>query len=107
LVGTSRLTDPRSPGFDWLALAYRAKFRAHQLARLAGMHERTLRRFFRRRFRTTPQRWLDRHRLRAAQRLLRRGGRTKEVAYALGYSHVSQFCRQFKRACGVSPQRWR
>jgi len=71
------------------------------------MCPRTLRRRFRQRFRTTPQRWLDRLRLREAERLLRAGKRTKEVAYALHYKQPSHFCRQFKERYGASPQRWR
>ena len=42
-------------------------------------------------------------RLQAALAMLQSSSTVKQVAYALGYHHDSQFCPDFKRRFGTSP----
>jgi AraC-like DNA-binding protein len=91
-----------------VALAWAAQFQSTRLAQRAGLGVRTLRRRFRRQFRTTPQRWLEKLRLRLAESLLLgRDVRTKEVAARLHYKQASHFCRLFQQSHGRSPLNWR
>ena len=97
------------PTIPWLKLAPLARYRAAALARVPGwvMLPRTMRRHIRKKFGTTPQRWLDGLRMKEARRLLRLGERTKEIARRLGYKTASHFCRHFKQSHGRTPQEWR
>jgi AraC-like DNA-binding protein len=93
---------------EWTTLAWAAHFQSVRLARLAGLGIRTLRRRFRRQFHTTPQRWLEKLRLRLAETLLLKpDARTKEVAARLHYKQASHFCRLFQQSHGRSPLAWR
>ena len=56
----------------------------------------------------TPHQYLVRSRLRRAARLLADDDRPIiDIAYAVGFSDVSNFTRTFHRAAGVSPRRFR
>ncbi len=104
-MGTFR--PPQTVG-EWTALAWRAGFQSVRLARLAGLGVRTLRRRFHRQFRTSPQHWLEKLRLRLAEPLLLEPDvRTKEVAARLHYKQASHFCRLFQQSHGRSPLEWR
>lgn len=93
---------------DWIALAWTARFQSVRLARVAGLGARTLRRRFARQFRTTPQCWLEKLRLRLAEPLLLGPDvRTKEIAARLHYKQASHFCRLFQQSHGRSPLAWR
>jgi transcriptional regulator GlxA family with amidase domain len=96
------------PKIPWLKLAPLAKYRAAALGRVPGwlMHPRTVRRHIRKEFGTTPQRWLDKLRMKEARGLLRLGERTKEIARQLGYQTASHFCRHFKQRHRFTPQEW-
>jgi AraC-like DNA-binding protein len=53
-----------------------------------------------------PEDWLREERLQAALRLLPAATSVKEVAYALAFPQVSQFCRDFKARFGCTPSEW-
>jgi hypothetical protein len=63
--------------------------------------------FCRRRLNCDPKRWLRELRLAKAEVLLVAGQGTKAVARALRYRDAPHFCREFKRAHGLSPGDWR
>jgi len=65
---------------------------------------RTLERRFAEQFHTTPKAWLIRERMSFAPPLLIEGFSNKEVAASLSYTHESNFCRDFKRYFGCTPQ---
>ena len=90
----------------WEHLARRAQFHAPRLAKLASVSSKTLERFFKRQFRTTPQKWLDQLRQANAERMALRGARTKEIAFQLGYRQPSHFCRKFKQSHGLPAKAW-
>ena len=84
-------------------LAAQAHFDAKELARLCKLSVRQLQRDFRRQKGCTPQNWLNKQRLMAAQRLLQSGEPVKNVAFNLGYKQSSHFCRQFKMYHNMTP----
>ena len=89
---------------NWEDLARLANYNCVELARLAGTTPRNLQRFFKRRFGTSPQAWINAHRLTKAKQLILQGRGTKELSHLLGYKQVSHFCRQFRKVHGISPR---
>ena len=98
--------EPALAGGKLEVLAKRCGYRARTLAEALGVSQRQLQREFRRHLQCGPQRWLHEERLRVAQALLRSAGSVKEVAYALGFTQPSQFCRDFKEHFGSTPSTW-
>ncbi len=84
-------------------LAALAGYKATNLARLWHVSLRELERGFKRHFQRTPHDWLNRARLRAAQRLLLSEVQPKRVAVELGFRHAPGFCRWFKLHTGRTP----
>jgi AraC-like DNA-binding protein len=77
------------------------------LEAVAGLDRYTLARQFRARLGTSPYRYLMLRRLDDARRRILRGDTLAEAAAASGFADQSHMTRQFKRAYGVSPGRWR
>ena len=84
-------------------LAIAANYEVEELARLHGISTRHLRREFKREFQSSPQKWLDCQRIKAAQQLLQIGLPVNRVARELGFKQVSHFCRQFKAHTNLTP----
>jgi len=76
---------------------------ARAVSRHFGISIRHLQRWFNAHLASTPCVWLSEQRLQHARRLLAKSGTVKEVAYSLGFNHVSQFSRDFKRRFGHQP----
>jgi len=81
--------------------------RSEDLEALTGLDRFTLARHFRRRFGTSPYRYLVMRRLDAARIMIRAGAALADTAFAVGFADQSHLTRQFKRAFGVTPERWR
>ena len=78
------------------------------LARHAAMSPRTFARRFRQRTGTTPARWLNRHRVMLAERLLERGDQTiASIAARSGLGSPDTLRRHFARARGTTPEQHR
>lgn len=76
-----------------------------ELAQLAGVSGRTLRRGFHELFGTTVFNYLTVIRMEQAERLLREGNcSVAEVANLVGYSHLGFFASVFKRQYGICPK---
>jgi AraC-like DNA-binding protein len=71
-----------------------------------GLDVRTLERLFRQQLQTTPKAWMMRERMALALPLLAEGFSNKQVANSLSYTCESNFCRDFKRCYGCSPQEY-
>ncbi|MBI4326533.1 MAG: helix-turn-helix transcriptional regulator [Chloroflexi bacterium] len=99
--GLDRLCDS-----EWVALANRARFNAHTLAKLCGGSLRQLERYFLWSFGRPPQEWLDELRLCAANPLLLEQEGNKQVASRLGFANASHFIREFKRYHGCTPAKF-
>ncbi|WP_199430195.1 GlxA family transcriptional regulator [Qaidamihabitans albus] len=79
-----------------------------ELARRAGLGERTFLRRFATATGTTPHRWLTERRLDRAQGLLEEGRYpVEDIALACGYSSAAALRHQFKRLRGTSPSEYR
>lgn len=81
-------------------------FSVKVLAVHIGLELRTLERRFREQLCTTPRAWVMRERMNLAPPLLAEGLSNKEVAAALNYTCESNFCRDFKRCFGKTPQQF-
>lgn len=80
-------------------------FNFAQLASHAGLSQNHLARLFRRELQTTPAKYWDRLRLEHARlRLLQPDTRVKEISIELGFFHLSQFSKWFKRHTGRPPR---
>jgi AraC-like DNA-binding protein len=78
-----------------------------RLAREAGMSLFHFARVFRELTGCSPHRHLTRIRLHHARRLLAAGRSVTETCYDVGFSNLSHFTRQFRRAFGAPPSRLR
>ncbi|MGO4673787.1 AraC family transcriptional regulator [Bosea sp. 2YAB26] len=80
---------------------------SRELEAIAGLDRFTLARHFRACFGTSPYNYLVMRRLQQVRRLLLGGTSLVEVAMACGFADQSHLTRQFRRAYGVPPGRWR
>ena len=77
-----------------------------QLSRLSGVSERTLRRGFRERFRTSPKAYLQAQRLIGVRRRLRATRESisiSDIANEWGFWHMGQFAADYRRHFGELP----
>lgn len=89
--------------FDFLNAHFAEEIPVSSLASLAGMHEVSFVRAFRRVYGVPPHRLQTELRIRSAKRLLDLGARGAEVAARLGFHDQSHLSRHFKNIVGVSP----
>lgn len=90
----------------WMRLAKESRFNAIRMAKLCRITPRQLERHAQTTLGCTPQQWLDEQRMVAAQWLLREADTIKDVAFELGYSQASHFCRQFKQHYEITPSQF-
>jgi len=75
---------------------------------MAGISLHHYIRLYARAFGETPQEFVMRRRLEAAQQLLRGGSLSvTEVCFEVGYQSLGSFSTLFRRTCGVSPKDYR
>jgi AraC-like DNA-binding protein len=92
---------------QFLDASFDRQVRSEELEMVAGLDRYTLARHFRSRLGTSPYRYLVLRRLDAARALLRAGETLADAAAASGFADQSHMTRQFKRAYGLPPGRWR
>ena len=80
---------------------------SEELEAVTGLDRYLLARHFRARLGTSPYRYLTMRRLDRVRRLIREGHPLADAAAASGFADQSHMTRQFKRAYGLSPGRWR
>jgi AraC-like DNA-binding protein len=78
-----------------------------ELEAVAGLDRFALARHFRASFGTSPYNYLVMRRLDRARALLRAGDPLAGIAVACGFADQSHLTRQFRKAYGVTPGRWR
>lgn len=92
----------------WLEERFAQKVRIADLAAAMSVTQQTLLRHFRRCLHTTPQAYLCKVRVEAAQRLLLRTNRPiEQIASLVGYNDIQSFRKVFGQFCGVSASRYR
>lgn len=77
-----------------------------ELERMTGLTRFELAAQFRRRYGTSPYRYLLMRRLELVRTLLARGGSAVDVAIQTGFSDQSHMTRKFKAAYGLTPRRF-
>lgn len=90
-----------------LAQRYMEPWSAADLARAAGVSEKTLRRGIRLATGTTIHRHVQELRLQAGARQLANGVAVTQVALDVGYTSLSHFSKAFRARFGVVPRIWR
>lgn len=84
-----------------------APHRLADLAAIAGLSEFHFHRAFRQSTGLTPQVWVERARIRAAEALILQGLPLAQVADACGFAHQPHLTRAFRKARGMTPAAWR
>ncbi|SFQ36903.1 Transcriptional regulator GlxA family, contains an amidase domain and an AraC-type DNA-binding HTH domain [Amycolatopsis arida] len=93
---------------EWIERRLDQPVTVAELARRAGLRERTFLRRFAAVTGTTPHRWLTERRLDRAQALLEEGRLpVEDVARACGYASAAALRHQFRRLRGTSPSDYR
>ena len=97
-----------SPLFDELRANLQAPWTIYDLARRAGMSERTFLRRFQAATGTTPARWLLAERLRRARQLLEETTETVDrIADRCGFGSATNLRHHFGRELGITPTSYR
>ena len=92
---------------DLLEAAFSGGVTSDMLEEATGLERFTLARQFRRRLGTSPYRYLTMRRLDHAKARMRAGDSLAGAAAASGFADQSHMTRQFRRAYGLAPGRWR
>jgi AraC-like DNA-binding protein len=90
-----------------MSVANQSNYQPIQMARLCQISLRHLERTFKVESGCTPREWLKMQRLNNALLMLRRAQSVKQVAYALAYPQIPQFCREFKMRFGITPKEFK
>jgi transcriptional regulator GlxA family with amidase domain len=104
--------DPQGSSLEpllaWLAENLHRPLTLAEIATRASMSTRSLSRHFRRQTGTTPLRWVNRRRVRAAQQLLEESDHPVErVGDLVGFESPTSFRERFREVVGVSPLAYR
>lgn len=91
---------------DYIEAHIDRSFSLGELERATGCNRWQLCRDFRKFFGTSPHRYLIARRLDLGRRLMFAGRTTAEAAQACGFADQSHFGRTFKKAFGLTPNRW-
>jgi AraC-like DNA-binding protein len=87
---------------------YCSEIKVNRIAAECGVSERYFRKLFKKYIESTPHDYCSNLRISKAVELLSNPGiPTKEIAYLAGYSTPQYFCRAFKKAYGLTPQKYR
>jgi len=98
---------PLAPLLHWLNLHYAQSIDLNRLAAHANCSPRTLLRRFKSSTGLTPNDYLQRVRISAAQQLLRGPQALEQIAEQVGYGDRATFAKLFKQLCGESPGTFR
>ena len=90
-----------------MSLANQSNYQPAKMARLCQISLRHLERTLKVESGCTPREWLKMQRLNNALLMLRKAQSVKQVAYALAYPQIPQFCREFKIRFGITPKEFR
>ena len=93
---------------DYLSVQFREPFQMEILARHSGLSVSRLAHLFTAQTGLSPQRFLERHRMQVASRMLRMTDFTvTEIASEVGYDDPFYFSNRFRRYSGKSPSQFR
>jgi AraC-like DNA-binding protein len=92
---------------EYLDACFQQSVTSAQLERISGLDRYSMARAFRRRFGTSPYRYLTMRRLDQVRASLRTRVSLADAAFDAGFADQSHMNRHFKQAFGLSPGRWR
>ncbi|WP_425916472.1 GlxA family transcriptional regulator [Pseudomonas sp. GWSMS-1] len=98
---------PLAPLLQWMHQHHAERIDLKRLAAQANCSSRTLLRRFKTRTGLTPNDYLQRVRISAAQRALHSCASLEQVAERVGYTDRATFAKLFKQLCGESPGAFR
>jgi transcriptional regulator GlxA family with amidase domain len=108
LPASSAADGPLAPLLDWMQQHHAEPIDLKRLAERANCSPRTLLRRFKASTGLTPNDYLQRLRIGAAQNALRQPARSLEqVAEQVGYADRATFAKRFKQLCGETPGAFR
>ncbi|MDA7085317.1 helix-turn-helix domain-containing protein [Pseudomonas sp. SA3-5] len=108
LPASSGADSPLAPLLDWMQRHHAEPIDLKRLAERANCSPRTLLRRFKTSTGLTPNDYLQRLRIGAAQNALRQPARSLEqVAEQVGYADRASFAKRFKQLCGETPGAFR
>lgn len=107
LLPATRDNCPLAPLLQWLHAHHGEGIDMPRLAAQANCSARTLLRRFKASTGLTPNDYLQRVRISAAQRALRGSASLEQIAAQVGYSDRATFAKLFKQLCGESPGAFR
>lgn len=94
--------------YDMIRENIAAPLQVEEVARLVGLSQRRLCDLFHELFGASPFQCLTRWRLEKARDLIDQGDLSvKQIAYSMGYAHVSSFSQAYTRQFGHPPTAWR
>jgi transcriptional regulator GlxA family with amidase domain len=96
-----------APLLHWLQIHHAENIDLNRLACQANCSARTLLRRFKASTGLTPNDYLQRVRISAAQRALRSQASLEQIAEQVGYADRATFAKRFKQLCGESPGAFR
>ncbi|MGV8095246.1 MAG: helix-turn-helix domain-containing protein [Mangrovibacterium sp.] len=95
-------------GIEIIHKEYCSEIKVNHIAAECGVSERYFRKLFKKYMESTPHDYCNNLRISKAVELLsNRRIPIKEIAYSVGYSTPQYFCRAFKKAYGLTPQKYR
>ncbi len=103
---TSRIAQELEKVSNWPELAREAGYCSYRLANLLDVQERTLRRYFQKKFGRSTYRQLELLREERIEQLAKAGVTEKEIAVDVRFKHTTNLSRRFKRAHGVTLRLW-
>jgi AraC-like DNA-binding protein len=101
-----RITKSLEQVGDWNELALEAEYCSRHMANLLDVEERTLRRFFVKKFGRPTRQQLEIFRQESVEQMARAGVPEKVITLELYFKYTSNFSRRFKAFHGVSFRAW-
>lgn len=103
---TSRIARDLEKISDWPGLAQEAGYCSYRLANLLDLQEKTLRRYFQKKFGRPTRQQLELMRQKKIEEMAQAGMSEKEIAVELRFKYARNLSRRFKDVHGITMRVW-